>query len=148
MSIIYDPKDRTITLQTLNTTYQMEITPLNILRHLYYGRRIPAESQAGLMSALDIGYTPNPYELRVERDFSQDIQPSEYSAANTGDFRVAALDARDARGRYGDDLRYAGHAITRGKYALAGLPCAGGDADGCDTLSVTLCCTACTRPRT
>ena len=138
MSIIYDPKDKTITLQTLNTTYQMEITPLNILRHLYYGRRIPAASQAALMPALDIGYTPNPYELRVERDFSRDIQPSEYSAANTGDFRVAALDARDARGRYGDDLRYAGHAITPGKYALEGLPCAGGDEDSCDTLSVTL----------
>ena len=39
MSIIYDDAQRTITLHTKNTTYQMQIDKFGFLLHLYYGKR-------------------------------------------------------------------------------------------------------------
>ena len=138
MSISFNSSDRTLNLQTRNTTYQMQLTESGYLRHLYYGRRIPGECQARLITRMDAGFSPNPHHLGFQRSFSLDLQPQEYSAANTGDFRVPALIASTADGRYGDELRYVSHEIRPGKYALEGLPCANGGEGDCDTLSIVL----------
>ena len=39
MSIIYDEKQKTISLHTKNTTYQMQVDRYGFLLHLYYGKR-------------------------------------------------------------------------------------------------------------
>ena len=39
MGIIYCEKDRTFTLQTKNTTYQMQVDQYGFLLHLYYGKK-------------------------------------------------------------------------------------------------------------
>ena len=39
MGIIYCEKDRTFTLQTKNTTYQMQVDRYGFLLHLYYGKK-------------------------------------------------------------------------------------------------------------
>ena len=39
MAIVYSRKDRTFTIHTENTTYQMQVDPYGFLLHLYYGRR-------------------------------------------------------------------------------------------------------------
>lgn len=86
----------------------------------------------------DCGFSPNPYELRLERSWSMDLLPQEYSGANTGDFRLSSLDLVTTSGVWGADLRYVRHEIRPGKYALNGMPAAfdrGGEAE---TLSVTL----------
>ena len=50
MGIIYCEKDRTFTLQTKETTYQMQVDQYGFLLHLYYGKK--AE---GCMDYLQIG---------------------------------------------------------------------------------------------
>lgn len=138
MSISFNSVDRTLNLQTRNTTYQMQLTESGYLRHLYYGRRIPGACQARLITRMDAGFSPNPHHLGFQRSFSLDLQPQEYSTANIGDFRVPALIAATADGCYGDELRYVSHEIRPGKYALEGLPCAHGGEEDCDTLSIVL----------
>ena len=138
MSITYISADRTLTLQTRNTTYQMQITESGYLRHLYYGRAIPNECQAHQLARLDVAFSPNPHHLGLARSFSLDTQPQEYSTANTGDFRVPALMAVTADGRYGNALTYVSHDIRPGKYALEGLPCATAGEGECDTLSIVM----------
>ena len=39
MGIIYCEKDITFTLQTKNTTYQMQVDRYGFLLHLYYGKK-------------------------------------------------------------------------------------------------------------
>ena len=39
MSIVFDPEQKTFTLQTEKSTYQMQIGHLGHLLHLYYGPR-------------------------------------------------------------------------------------------------------------
>ena len=38
MGIVYSKSDRTFTIQTKNTTYQMHVDPYGFLLHLYYGK--------------------------------------------------------------------------------------------------------------
>ena len=39
MGIVYSKADRTFTIQTKNTTYQMQVDPYGFLLHLYYGKK-------------------------------------------------------------------------------------------------------------
>lgn len=50
MGIIYCEKDRTFTLQTKETTYQMQVDQYGFLLHLYYGKK--ARRLHGLSSDL------------------------------------------------------------------------------------------------
>ena len=53
MSIIYKEDNRTITIHTANTTYQMRITRHGFLQHTYYGKKIEDEDMSYLF--LQIG---------------------------------------------------------------------------------------------
>ena len=137
MSICYDAESRVFRLETLNSTYQMQIGPVGHLLHLYYGRPVPDALGYRLLPR-DCGFSPNPYDLRAHRGWSLDTLPQEYSSADNGDFRCPSIELRTAAGIRGTDLRYAGHEIRKGKYPLEGLPFAL-DRDGdCETLSVSL----------
>ena len=138
MSIRFDERERTLTLETWESCYQMQISPLGYLIHVYYGRR--AEGPLGpLHPEKDVGFSPVPYELAEEtRGWSLDTMPQEYSGSNSGDFRLSALCAVDRDGRRGADLHYVRHTIRQGKYALTGLPCARGNSYRAETLSVIL----------
>ena len=137
MSIRYDPERRIFRLETNHTTYQMQVGPVGHLLHLYYGRPVQDALDYRLLPR-DCGFSPNPYDLREHRGWSLDTLPQEYSSADNGDFRCPSLELRTASGMRGSDLRYVRHEISKGKYALAGLPAAF-DPDGdCETLSVTL----------
>ncbi len=39
MGIVYCEADRTFTIQTKNTTYQMQVDRFGFLLHLYYGKK-------------------------------------------------------------------------------------------------------------
>ncbi len=138
MAIIYDAEGKTLTLHTKNTTYQMQIGAMGHLLHLYYGRRVDALNMDYCIIPSDHGFSPNPYEARDRRQFSLDTLPQEYPGANSGDFRVPALDLIGDNGAVGTDLRYLRHEIRAGKYALNGLPAAFAEAGEAETLSVTL----------
>ena len=138
MAIVHDTKANTITLHSRNTTYQMQIGENGHLLHLYYGKKIEDCCLNYRLVLTDCGFSPNSYEARYRRDISLDVLPQEYSSANSGDFRVPALECVNGNGVVGTDLRYQGHEIRRGKYALPGLPAAFSNQDEAQTLSVTL----------
>ena len=136
--ILHNPQTGLLTLHTARTTYQMELEPHGFLRHLYYGTRTDNADFRYLHRNYDRGYSGNPAELRDNRSFSVDTMPQEYTGFNAGDFRTPSLRVVHANGSYAADLRYAGHEILNGKYALPGLPAAF-DRDGTAmTLIVTL----------
>ena len=45
MAVYADEKQRTFTLQTKNTTYQMKVDAYGMLLHTYYGEKTHAGSQ-------------------------------------------------------------------------------------------------------
>ncbi len=137
MSIFFDPNRRTLTLYTRSTAYQMQIAPLGHLLHLYYGIRTEGCFDYLYLSR-DVGFSPNPYELRQDRGWSLDTLPQEYSGSDTGDFRLSSLELRTEDGLHGADLRYRKHEITEGKYALPGLPASFAGTEEAETLTVIL----------
>ena len=138
MSIRFDERAKTITLFTRNTAYQMQIGGLGHLLHLYYGRRTAGDCLDYQYLPHDAGFSPQPHEARWQRGISMDVLPQEYSGANTGDFRLAALEFVTDGGVCGADLRYGGHSVHAGKYAVSGMPCARAREDEAETLSVRL----------
>lgn len=138
MAINYRAEDRTITLHTRSSTYQMQIAGTGHVLHLYYGHRVDGMCLDYLHILTDCGFSPNSYENRLRREVSPDILPLEYSAAGCGDYRVPALECMSDAGLVGADLRYVRHEITDGKYALPGLPAAFAEAGEAQTLSLIL----------
>ncbi len=110
-----------ITLHTKNTTYQIGVHRLGFLLHLYYGARTECD-MSYLLQEYDRGFSGNPHDAGGDRSLSLDVLPQEFPCYGTGDFRSAAFNVRNVEGVHGVDLRYAGHQVRRGKYALPGLP--------------------------
>ena len=137
MGIAFDKISQTWSLHTADTSYQMQIGPLGYLLHLYYGRRLD-ESTEYLHLPRDCGFSPNPYELQDEREWSLDTMPQEYSGSNCGDYRLSSIRIETADGISGADLRVKSWEIRRGKYELEGLPSAYAREDDAETLSVIL----------
>ena len=137
MSIVFDAAARTLTLNTRESSYQMQIGPLGHLLHTYYGRRAEGDFSF-LHLQKDVGFSPNPYALAGNRGWSLDTMPQEYSGCNAGDFRLPSVSVTAADGRRGAELRYLRHEIRPGKYALRGLPAAFDPGERAETLSVTL----------
>ena len=137
MSIVFDSASKTFTLHTKDTTYQMQLGPLGHLLHLYYGPRAEGCFDY-LFFPRDVGFSPNPYDLREGRGWSLDTLPQEYSGELSGDYRLCSLRLETEEGLRGADLRAVRHEIRPGKYALTGLPAAFAREDECETLAVTL----------
>ncbi len=133
--IRYDEQAQTFTIHTKNTTYQMAVHPTGVLQHVYYGRRLRGCDLRGLVRYVDRGFSPNPDEAGLDRTFSLDMTPQEYSTCGVGDFRLPSIELALPNGSHTADLRYCGYAIAEGKYTLPGLPAFHG---GGETLVVSL----------
>ena len=136
--IQYDPQRRTITLHTRSTSYQMKIDATGVLLHTYYGEKLRKGDLSRLICPEDRGFSPNPDEVGMDRTWSLDTQPQEYSSSGVGDFRQPALEADLADGSHIVDLRYINHTVAEGKYALEGLPAFYGEGVTAQTLTVEL----------
>lgn len=137
MSVHFDSKSGCFSLQTQNTTYQMQLDPMGHLLHIYYGRSVGNASNFRLFPAADHGFSPDYHAASsVRGSYSPDVLGQEYSAANRGDFRVTAADVTNEQGARSAEFTYVGHTVTDGAYQLEGLPAAFGD--GCETLDITL----------
>ena len=121
MGIIYCEKDRTFTLQTKNTTYQMQVDRYGFLLHLYYGKKTDG-CMDYLLTYYDRGFSGNPYDAGEDRTYSMDTLPQEFPCYGNGDFRSTAFAVENADGSMSCDLRYKSHKIFDGKYNLEGLP--------------------------
>ena len=137
MSIIFDEKTRTFTLNTDETTYQMQIDAYGFLLHLYYGK-----TARGCMDYLltyhDRGFSGNPYDVGRDRTYSMDALPQEYPCLGNGDYRSSALIVQNENGTYSCDLRYKSHDIRDGKYGIPGLPAVYAAEDEAQTLEIVL----------
>ena len=122
MGIVYSKSDRTFTIQTKNTTYQMQVDPYGFLLHLYYGKKTDGSCMDYLLTYYDRGFSGNPFDAGDDRTYSMDVLPQEYPSYGTGDYRSTALIIENADGSTACDLRYRSHHIFNGKYKIPGLP--------------------------
>ncbi len=137
MAIYYRQEERIFTLETAHTTYQMKVDDYGFLLHLYYGGKVEG-SMDYLLTYSDRGFSGNPYDAGLDRTYSMDVLPQEYPGLGTGDFRNSALVVRNGDGSECCDLRYAGHEVKAGKYALKGLPAVYAGEQEAQTLEILL----------
>lgn len=120
--ICYDEKNRVIRLATRHTAYQMQVGDLGELLHLYYGPKVGDCSILGNISRRDVGFSPNPYDAGLDRTYSFDTLPLEYSALGNGDYRATAFEAKDGTGARAADFRVEKVEAYEGKYSIPGQP--------------------------
>ena len=137
MGIIYCEKDRTFTLQTKNTTYQMQVDRYGFLLHLYYGKKTDT-CMDYLLTYYDRGFSGNPYDAGEDRTYSMDTLPQEFPCYGNGDFRSTAFAVENADGSMSCDLRYKSHKIFDGKYNLEGLPAVYASEEEVQTLEILM----------
>lgn len=137
MGIIYCEKDRTFTLQTKETTYQMQVGQYGFLLHLYYGKKAEG-CMDYLLTYYDRGFSGNPYDAGTDRTYSMDSLPQELSCYGNGDFRSASLMLENGDGSMSCDMRYKNYTIRDGKYSLPGLPAVYAENDEAQTLEIVL----------
>ena len=137
MGIIYCEKDRTFTLQTKNTTYQMQVDRYGFLLHLYYGKKTDT-CMDYLLTYYDRGFSGNPYDAGEDRTYSMDTLPQEFPCYGNGDFRSTAFAVENADGSMSCDLRYKSHKIFEGKYNLEGLPAVYASEEEAQTLEILM----------
>ena len=137
MAIIFDEQNKTFTIHTEHSTYQMQIDPYGVLLHLYYGRKTKG-CMDYLLQKQDRGFSGNLYDAGNDRTYSTDTLPQEYSSFGSGDYRESALDIRYDNGTRTLGLRYEGYEIIKGKYSIPGLPAMYADENEAETLVITL----------
>lgn len=137
MGIIYCEKDRMFTLQTKNTTYQMQVDRYGFLLHLYYGKKTDT-CMDYLLTYYDRGFSGNPYDAGEDRTYSMDTLPQEFPCYGNGDFRSTAFAVENADGSMSCDLRYKSHKIFDGKYNLEGLPAVYASEEEAQTLEILM----------
>ena len=137
MGIIYCEKDRTFTLQTKNTTYQMQVDRYGFLLHVYYGKKTET-CMDYLLTYYDRGFSGNPYDAGENRTYSMDALPQEFPCYGNGDFRSTAFAVENADGSMSCDLRYKSHTIFDGKYNLEGLPAVYASEEEAQTLEILM----------
>ena len=138
MGIVYSKSDRTFTIQTKNTTYQMQVDPYGFLLHLYYGKKTDGSCMDYLLTYYDRGFSGNPFDAGDDRTYSMDALPQEYPSYGTGDYRSTALIIENADGSTACDLRYRSHHIFHGKYKIPGLPAVYADETESQTLEIVM----------
>lgn len=122
MSVSYNPENRTLKLDTANSSYIIEIFEENYLLHLYYGKKIPDDNVTQLRyHGSFASFSPDNANVTTP-GFSPDMAPMEYPTEGAGDFRISALAVRNASGNDVTDIRYVSHKIYPGKPAVPGLP--------------------------
>lgn len=137
MAVLWNEKNKVISLNTNHTTYQMKIDEYGFLLHTYYGEKIQGDATY-LIQYQDRGFSGNPYDVENDRTYSLDALPQEYPFHGSGDYRVTAFGVMDSNHVCECDLRYESHEIIEGKYALTGLPSVYADKDEAQTLVVKM----------
>ncbi len=138
MAILFDEKKKVFTLQTKNSTWQMQVGRYGHLWHLYYGRRIQEGALDYLVRGINRGFCGAPYEAGEDREYSLDTYPQEYSAYGTGDYRTSCLSVEHGDGSRAAELLFDSYEIRKGKYGLSGLPAVWAGEEEAETLQIVL----------
>lgn len=121
MAIDYRSKKKIFSLNTDNSTYQIQVGKFGHLLHIYYGSRMEDDMDY-LLTYMDRGFSGSPYDADKDKTYSMDALPQEYPTDGTGDFRISCMTMKNGDGSYSCDLRYKDHKIIKGKYSIPGLP--------------------------
>lgn len=132
--ILYDEQNQLFTLRTRNTVYQMKVDHYKVLLHIYYGSYIENSDLSGLIQCANYSFSPNPNEAGMDRTYSLDVMPQEYSTCGVGDFRLPSIELELPNGSHSADLRYLGYDLQKGKYDLPQLPAFYGTEEDAETL--------------
>ena len=136
MSISFDEKACLFNLSADGSTYQIKISELGYLLHVYYGAKTQDDCSY-LIQSQDRGFSGNPASA-PDRTFSLDTLPQEYPTCGTGDYRETCLEQLDELGRDSAVYTYCSHRIIARKPPILGLPAARGIGDDIETLEITL----------
>lgn len=140
MPITYNQEKKLFKLDTVTSSYILQVFEEGYLIHLYYGARIPDDNLTELRIVAFDHSAFEPNNARVKSwEFSPTISPLEYPASGTGDFRIPAFTVKAPEGNTATDLRYLTHRILKGKKPLEGIPALYVNSDDeADTLEVDL----------
>ncbi len=137
MAVIVDKEKKIFRLVTDNSEYQLQADGHDVLRHLWYGKKVDTD-MSYLLEYPDIGFAGNPYDADGNRTYSLNTQPLEYACKGIGDFRVSAISVVHENGSNALDLRYSGYQVNEGKYSIKGLPAVYADEKEAETLEIFL----------
>lgn len=140
MAIRLNRTAKTFTIQTIKSTYQMKVDEYGVLLHTYYGPTTDESDFSYLIAPDDHGFCCQPSGVKDSREYSMDYYPLEYPVHGNGDYRIKCLKANVEGKVPALDLRYDSYKISKGKYALKGLPAMFAEADDSDveTLEIVL----------
>ena len=136
--IEFDSKRQVFHLHNGNISYIFSVEEGGTLCHLYFGRHVQKYHGELKYPRVDRGFSGN-LPGSLDRTFSRDTLPKEYSGAGEMDYHTPAAVVRRGDGSNALMLRYVGHRIEAGKPQLEGLPAAWVEMqDEAQTLTVTL----------
>ncbi|WP_334117323.1 alpha-galactosidase [Ligilactobacillus sp.] len=136
--IEFDSKRQVFHLHNGNISYLFSVEEGGTLCHLYFGRRVQKYHGELKYPRVDRGFSGN-LPGSLDRTFSRDTLPKEYSGAGEMDYHTPAAVIRRNDGSNALMLRYSGYSIEDGKPELEGLPAAWVEKpEEAQTLTVTL----------
>ena len=136
MAILRNDTDKTFTLVTKSTMYQLKIDDMGLLVNTYYGEKMEyMDMDYASRSNWGASFSPNPLE-KEDTGYSYNATHQEISVSGVGDFRLTTMGVRNSDGSYGAEPVYVSARIEDGKYSIKGLPAFYGD--NAQTLVVTL----------
>lgn len=136
--INFDEKNKVFHLHNDQISYLLSIEDGKTLAHLYFGKAIKEYHGQLRYPRVDRGFSGN-LPGSLDRTFSRDSLPKEYSTAGEMDYHTPAAVVRQKDGSNALFLTYEGYKIVDGKPDLKGLPHSFVEnKDGAETLIVTL----------
>lgn len=84
MAVYADEKQRTFTLQTKNTTYQMKVDAYGMLLHTYYGEKTDNSDLSYRIPPDDRGFSGYAYEASCATDFPQILRRRSTAVSERG----------------------------------------------------------------
>ncbi len=120
MSVAFHQDNKIFRIDTKNTTYAFCITNMQMVEHLYYGRRV-GECDLTYLSNRQI-YTFSATFEGEGREFSESTLFWELSSGNSTDFRDGSVWIENADGTVGNRFVYLSHEIYDGRMPVEGLP--------------------------
>lgn len=119
--IEFDSKRQVFHLHNRNISYIFSVEEGGTLCHLYFGRRVQEYHGELKYPRVDRGFSGN-LPGSLDRTFSRDTLPKEYSGAGEMDYHTPATIVRQENGSNSLMLKYKNYKIEDGKPKLEGLP--------------------------
>ncbi len=128
-------------LETPNTSYVMGVIPSGHVEHLYYGERIPLNSEEEAVTLMEKRAFPSGNVVCYSQEhmnFSLEDIRLEMSSYGKGDVREPFIEVTHNDGSYTSDFVFADAIIKHGKTPMETLPCSYEENDLVDELVIIL----------